>query len=76
MSTEADPLFHVARTVTVALSVEVDLDAWCTEYGHDDTASAYAQALQDLGDTDYYLQQIKWRYLARVAAVTVTAPAS
>lgn len=68
-----------ARTVTVQvqLSVEVDLDAWCVEYGNvGNTAQALTEALQDLGEVDYYLQQTKWQGLARVTAVTVSGPAA
>lgn len=49
--------------ITVTLKVDVDLDAWMTEYGHGSAASALVEALGDLRHPDYYLNDTKWNGL-------------
>lgn len=50
----------------VQLVVEVDVDGWKTEYGHDNAGQALKQVLSDLRESGWYLTQSKWEGLATV----------
>jgi hypothetical protein len=56
--------------IEVTLQVDVDLEGWTTEYGHDSVGEALVYVLKDLREKAYYLAAPKWDGLATVDSVT------
>jgi len=56
--------------ITVTLQVDVDLQAWATDYCTATAVESLSQALADLREAGHYLASSKWRGLADVASVS------
>jgi hypothetical protein len=62
-----------AGQFTVEVAVQVDLDAWCFEYGVD-PVNASSEVRADLYEwAAHWLNTAKWHGLAEVTRVNVTA---